>query len=1002
MKKQLLVFVIACFSIGAIAQSTIGNGNLENWTDVGSNKEEPTNFNSVKNASGNSTAITFAPQSCYREDVNPHAGTYCAKITTGNALGQSTPGSMTTGRVMIPSLTASEGYIRTIPTDPNYNMPFYSRPDSLVVWYRYTKQGSDYPSVTALLHQGYAYLPEVPVNNNHPDSSANIIARAEWLGASASVGSWTRIAIPFVYVDSRTPDYILITLTSSANSGATTGSTLWVDDFEVIYNPTVTTGTINPLAYYVSATQGAGVSVPYTLTGTFNGGNVVTAELSDANGSFASPVVIGSVTSGVSGTINATIPANTATGTGYRIRAKTSSPALTASANNADISIILAGNSVASGVAQTIAAGVNGAAINVTETGTATSRQWKYATTSGGTYQMFNPQQTGTTYTPNFANAGTYYVVCVSSFPGSLNIISNEVQVNVVSNSIAPATSQSILVGVNGTQLSVTETPAGSWREWKYTTTSGSNYQSFSPAVTGSSTYTPNFNSAGTYYVICQSDISGVMVNSNEVLVSVGNATITTGTVSGSPFWFSPNAPDASVTVPFTTSGTFNNGNTFTAQLSDASGSFANPVTIGSANGTTSGNINASIDHTTVTGTGYRIRVISSNPALIGSDNGVNLVVDQFSNSVSPDTVQHLLYNTNGTTLSVTASQTATQEWKYSTTSGSGYLSFATAETGNTYTPNFATPGTYYVVAVSKNTYNDETTSNEVQIEVSNGTHISTGTMAVTTFDVSASMNAAVNVGFSSDAVFDANNVFTAQLSDYTGSFANPVSIGTLNGATPAAMSASIPGTTTGGTAYRIRVVSSNPAITGTDNGSDLTVNPFEISVSPGTQQNILTGANGNPLAVSTTQSASYEWQHSDVAGSLYTPFNPAETGSTYTPHFNVPGTYYVVCTATNSAADAVTSQDIVVVVTNPSGISQNQAAYFKTYWSGNNLVVDLRHAMLNAPVLELMNLSGQVVVKQNMAAETLNHVFTSLSSGMYLFKITDGTNTYTGKTVKQ
>lgn len=59
----------------------------------------------------------------------------------------------------------------------------------------------------------------------------------------------------------------------------------------------------------------------------FNPGNTFTAELSDALGVFSSPKVIGSVTSNVSGVIPCKIPANQSSGTNYRIRIKSSSPA---------------------------------------------------------------------------------------------------------------------------------------------------------------------------------------------------------------------------------------------------------------------------------------------------------------------------------------------------------------------------------------------------------------------------------------------------------------------------------------------------------------------------------------------------------------------------------------------------------------------------------------------------------------------------------------------------
>ncbi len=77
------------------------------------------------------------------------------------------------------------------------------------------------------------------------------------------------------------------------------------------------------------------------------------------------------------------------------------------------------------------------------------------------------------------------------------------------------------------------------------------------------------------------------------------------------------------VSVPFTSAGTFNAGNIYTVQLSDASGSFSSPDTIGSLVSTAnSGNVTATIPFTVVDGVAYRMRVVSSNPIVIGSDNG--------------------------------------------------------------------------------------------------------------------------------------------------------------------------------------------------------------------------------------------------------------------------------------------------------------------------------------------------------------------------------------------
>jgi hypothetical protein len=71
--------------------------------------------------------------------------------------------------------------------------------------------------------------------------------------------------------------------------------------------------------------------------------------------------------------------------------------------------------------------------------------------------------------------------------------------------------------------------------------------------------------------------------------------------------------------IPFTASGTYTSGNVFTAQLSDALGSFSSPTTLGTLTSTSSGTITATIPNTIALGTGYKIRIISSSPAITNS-----------------------------------------------------------------------------------------------------------------------------------------------------------------------------------------------------------------------------------------------------------------------------------------------------------------------------------------------------------------------------------------------
>ncbi|MCA4898613.1 MAG: hypothetical protein ING88_07505, partial [Cytophagales bacterium] len=110
------------------------------------------------------------------------------------------------------------------------------------------------------------------------------------------------------------------------------------------------------------------------------------------------------------------------------------------------------------------------------------------------------------------------------------------------------------------------------------------------------------------------------------LLFAVGMAngqTITTNAITGSPF-----CAGQTVSVPYTITGSYGGGNVFTAQLSNATGSFAAPTAIGTLTTTAAGTITATIPLAQGAGTGYRIRVISSSPVINGTNNGTDLTIN--------------------------------------------------------------------------------------------------------------------------------------------------------------------------------------------------------------------------------------------------------------------------------------------------------------------------------------------------------------------------------------
>ncbi len=241
MKKTfttILTFTISLFSIG---QTQIPNAGFENWGGSGASVE-PTFWNSNKTGTG---LASSGPQTCFQETSSAHTGNSCVRVETVYYILAVVNGNVTTGVVNAPSTNKSQGYLSATGSD---KIAFTGRPDSIVGWYKYTQATSgtgasaEQAKVYAVLHSGDYYDPAAPVNSNHTDLSANKIGDALYVSPASNQGSWKRFTVPFNYVNSNTPAFIMVNITSSNNqltvapgfSGS--GSKLWVDDLELIYN----------------------------------------------------------------------------------------------------------------------------------------------------------------------------------------------------------------------------------------------------------------------------------------------------------------------------------------------------------------------------------------------------------------------------------------------------------------------------------------------------------------------------------------------------------------------------------------------------------------------------------------------------------------------------------------------------------------------------------------------------------------------------------------------
>lgn len=190
------------------------------------------------------------------------------------------------------------------------------------------------------------------------------------------------------------------------------------------------------------------------------------------------------------------------------------------------------------------------------------------------------------------------------------------------------------------------------------------------------------------------------------VITGFPTASIATDSVSTDTF-----CPGSPVAVHFTANGNYTAGNVFTAELSDNMGSFAAPGIIGTLTSTTSGTINGTIPGATGSGSNFRIRIVSSMPAVTGTDNGTDLVVLALpvAGAISP--VLTDVCSGSGTTLTLSGAS-GTIDWQ---SSSNGVNFFSTGNSGTSFSTGPLTQPAWYRVVVS-NACGSDTTTNAIVV----------------------------------------------------------------------------------------------------------------------------------------------------------------------------------------------------------------------------------------------------------------------------------------------
>ena len=662
---------------------------------------------------------------------------------------------------------------------------------------------------------------------------------------------------------------------------------------------------------------------------------------------------------------------------------------------------------------QVLIAGVPGDSVYVIQNDGYTSMvstEWVYGSTSGGPYdQSFTPAETNPYIKPNFSESGDFYMVLKGVDGSAATHYTNEVNCLVASNKaiVTPDIAQTIRLGQMAQMLTVTETPAGTSREWKYSTEPGGPYSSFDPQVTGTE-FNANFTEVGNYFVVCESMIDGKLERSKEVQFTyiAANAgalnLVFNGSVSndaGNMFNWDPAAyinknnlkvPE-NMTAVLSTAGndTVYNfeillGGVFEVNkpsindtlyyIKDHGSSPGSYVVSGGVFVKTANYFRLYDLNTTFTVKNDAVAIMNGNILLGGSNNpanGSNLII-QDNAVMSFENVPGRISANEGYS-EFRLSGNARYEFAgdvrgsiYPLITGTMYVDADTSY--YTFYPKFITPEGYEPYMVY-DPNNDVTTVTARDLSA---------------FAVEQSMTQIVGPGQMTN---DLTLINTGTYTSFEWVYA-AYATGPWNSFEPA-----ITGETanvsfaTSDTVIYVACKADGAVLT----SNAVAVKVVDISISPAATQYIVAGADGTELSYTLPADATgIQWKYSTVSGGPYNEFNPQELNATYLPWGDdFTGDHFIVYEATVLGDDGqpvtVYSNEVAIVIV-PEGLDNKSMKTLNLYTSDG--AVNIK-GLSDAYMVQVIDAKGALV-----SAKKVNGGDTSVainSKGVYLIKIVSG-----------
>jgi hypothetical protein len=257
------------------------------------------------------------------------------------------------------------------------------------------------------------------------------------------------------------------------------------------------------------------------------------------------------------------------------------------------------------------------------------------------------------------------------------------------------------------------------------------------------------------------------------------------------------------------------------------------------------------------------------------------------------------------------------------------------------------------------------------------------------------------NLDYSVSTNFDAGNIFTAQLSDVTGDFSSPVTIGSVSAVSSGTIACTIPGNAQS-MSYRIRIYASNPPDTSDDD-------QYNIQIDTGGSAHVSISSNpaipvsGQPAiftatAVNGGTSPFYQWRKNGVAIS-------GATSNPYTGTF-VTGDVISVVVHSNRPCTSPDSATSNSETAEPLGVNNlaNEVDNVVVFPNPNDGAFTVEGSLKNGNyTIEMINVAGQTVynsvinVNKSILETRLN---LDMPTGVYMLLIKSETGMQTGKQV--